>query len=70
MSWKGEVIADKSGKWAGNGLRFATEQEAKDNVAALAARWILVTDTRVVEVDAPVTASFHDGVTELLKEST
>jgi hypothetical protein len=55
MSWKTEVIADNSGKWAGNGLRFATEDEAKKYVADLKGRWFLVTDTRVGEVDEPVT---------------
>jgi hypothetical protein len=66
MSWKPEVIADSSDKWAGNSLRFATEQEAKDNVAALKARWWLVTDTRVIEVDEPVTARWVDGKLESL----
>lgn len=54
MSWKPEVIADSSGKWVGNALRFATEQEALDNVNALASRWMLVREVRVVECDDPV----------------
>jgi len=32
MSWKPEVIADSSGKWCGNALRFATREEAEANV--------------------------------------
>ena len=32
MSFKPEVIADTSGKWCGNALRFATREEAKTNV--------------------------------------
>ena len=28
MSFKPEVIADSSGKWSGNALRFATREEA------------------------------------------
>src|SRR3954469_2414205 len=28
-SWMAEVIADSSGQWAGNGLRFETQEEAK-----------------------------------------
>lgn len=62
MSYKTEVIADSSGKWAGNGLRFATADEAAIYVADLKARWMLVTDTRVVESDDPVTDEIVDGV--------
>jgi hypothetical protein len=53
-SWKAEVIADSSGKWFGNELRFATEEEAKQYAIDLASRWTLVTDWRVVESDDPV----------------
>ena len=56
MSWKPEVIADSSGKWAGNALRFATKEEAEKYVKDLMYRWTLVTDTRVIESDDPVTA--------------
>ncbi len=35
MSWKPEVIADSSGKWAGNALRFATREEAESQVLDL-----------------------------------
>ncbi len=49
MSFAPEVIADSSGKWVGNALRFATYEEAEANVKALANRWMLVRDTRVVE---------------------
>lgn len=55
MSWKAEVIADGSGKWVGNQLRFATAEEAKAYVRDLAWRWTSVKDTRVVECDDPVT---------------
>ena len=54
MSWKPEVIADAGGTWAGNALRFATEDEAKIYVADLKERWMNVTDTRVVTSDDPV----------------
>ncbi len=53
-SFKGEVIADSSGKWAGNAQRFATREEAERAVTNLMMRWTLVTDTRVVESDDPV----------------
>ena len=54
MAWKPEVIADNTGKWAGNALRFATKEEAEANVLDLSMRWLAVRDTRVVEVDEPV----------------
>jgi hypothetical protein len=54
MSWKPEVIADSSGKWCGNALRFATKEEAEISVANLAMRWMAVRETRVVESDDPV----------------
>ena len=64
MSWKPEVIADSSGKWCGNALRFATKEEAEANVAAMT--WTLITATRVVEVDEPVNSAVIDGVTKWL----
>ena len=53
-SYAPEVIADSSGKWCGNGLRFATRAEAEANVANLASRWFAVRDTRVIESSDPV----------------
>jgi hypothetical protein len=49
MSWKIEVIADNSGKWCGNGLRFASKDVAQQYADDLAARWTAVRDARVVE---------------------
>jgi len=46
MSYKAEVIADSSGQWCGNALRFATRKEAEDNVADLMMRWLAVRETR------------------------
>jgi hypothetical protein len=60
-SWKPEVIADASGEWIGNALRFATEQEAIAYVIDLAVRWTMVRDTRVVPSDDPITYTFVDG---------
>lgn len=54
MSWAPEVIADSSGKWSRNGLRFATKEEAEANALNLASRWTLVRDIRAVETDEPV----------------
>lgn len=53
-SFAPEVIADASGKWAGNALRFETEKEAQVYVKDLERRWLLVIDTRVVESEDPV----------------
>jgi hypothetical protein len=61
MSYAIEVIADNSGTWAGNGLRFATAAEAQLYAADLAGRWLAVRETRVVEsADAP-THEIVDG---------
>jgi hypothetical protein len=54
MSWKAEVIADSSGQWCGNGLVFATKEEAESYVFDLMMRWTMVRDTRVVESKEPV----------------
>jgi len=48
-SFSAQVIADNSRKWYGNALRFPNKEEAHTYVLDLQARWILVTDTRVVE---------------------
>lgn len=49
-----KAIADNSGQWCGNALRFATRDEAEAYVADLAWRWTAVRDARVVECDDPV----------------
>ncbi len=61
MSFKPEVIADSSGKWVGNGLRFATYDEAYAPASDLAGRWMLVRDFRAVESEDPVNYTFVDG---------
>jgi hypothetical protein len=67
MSWKPEVIADASGKWCGNALRFATRDEAEANVCDLMMRWLAVRETRVVECDDAVNYRYIDGRLENLK---
>ena len=62
MSFAPEVIADDTGKWYGNSLRFATRDEAMANVKDLFTRWTLVTDYRVVESSLPVTHRWVPGV--------
>jgi hypothetical protein len=55
VSFKVEVLADDSGEYAGNGLRFATKTEAEDYAKDLAWRWLAVKEWRVVESSDPVT---------------
>jgi hypothetical protein len=61
MSYAAEVIADNSGKWVGNALRFATKEEAADYASDLEGRWMLVRNTRVVTSKDPVNYTFKDG---------
>lgn len=51
MAFLIEVVADASGKWAGNAMRYGDFQSAKDAAIDLANRWLLVTKARVVEFD-------------------
>ena len=66
MSFKPEVIADPSGKWCGNALRFATREEAEANVRDLMMRWFADRETRIVESDYPVNYLYIDGLLESL----
>jgi hypothetical protein len=66
MSFKPEVIADTSGKWVGNALRFATREEAEANVRDLMMRWFAVHETRAVESDDPVNYRYANGRLESL----
>lgn len=61
-SYAPEVIADNSGAWYGNALRFATREEAEKNVRNLKDRWFAVSDTRVVESDDPVNYRWDDDL--------
>ena len=71
MSFKPEVVADSSGQWCGNALRFATREEAEANVHDLMMRWFAVRETRVVESDDPVNHRFVDGkLIEVATEKT
>ena len=66
MSFKPEVIADSSGQWCGNALRFATREEAEANVRDLMMRWLAVRETRIVVSDDPVNYRYVDGRLENL----
>ncbi len=48
--FKAEVIADDSGIWVSNALTFETREEAETYVKDLASRWLLVRETRVIEI--------------------
>lgn len=61
MSYRPEVIADSTGTWSSNGLRFATEAEAKAYVKDLEWRWTSVRDTRIVESSDPVSHVWISG---------
>ena len=61
MSFKPEVIADRSGKWCGNSLAFASKEEAENYVFNLMMRWTAVSDTRVVESEEPVNYRWVPG---------
>jgi hypothetical protein len=61
MSWKPEVIADGSGKWVSNSLRFATLEEALGNALDLSMRWALVREFRAVESNEPVNYAWTNG---------
>lgn len=60
-SWKAEVIADSSGKWCGNALRFATKAEAEAYALDLFGRWTAVREWRAVPADGAPTDCFQDG---------
>jgi hypothetical protein len=49
--FKVEVIADDSGKWVGNGLRFPTYDAAEYYATDLMMRWTAVREWRVVKAE-------------------
>lgn len=59
-SWKVEVIADNSGKWCGNGMRYSSKDKAEAAAQSLASRWTLVRDWRVVESDDAINEAKGD----------
>ena len=61
VSWAAEVIADDSGKFCGNALRFATYEEAEQYALDLSWRWTLVVAHRVVRSQDPVNRRWEDG---------
>jgi hypothetical protein len=64
MSWCPQVLADSSGVWSSNALRFVTREEAEMYVKDLKSRWLMVYDTRVVDSPDPVNYRWKDGKLE------
>lgn len=64
MSFKPSVSTDGGATFNENALAFATREEAELSAKDLMARWMLVTDWRVVESDQPVNYALVDGVME------
>jgi len=54
-SFKVEVIADDSGQWTSNALRFDSKRAAETYAKDLFSRWTAVKEWRVVETKDPVT---------------
>ena len=68
VSWAPEVIADSSGKWYRNALRFATEAEALASANELASRWHMVRSTRAAPAIEPVNYRFENGANMRIEE--
>ncbi len=59
-SYRPEVKTISDEVWSNNAVRCPTREEAEDYVADLAARWMLVVETRVVECDDPPTYNWDE----------
>lgn len=64
MSYRPMVYVQ--GEWAGNGVRFATPEEAEASARNLMARWFLVDDIRVDESEDEVNYAWEDGLKEVV----
>lgn len=60
MSFKVEVIADDSGKWVSNALRFPTKASAEAYGKDLYSRWTAVKEWRAVPSKDPVTETSYE----------
>lgn len=70
MSFKPSVSTDGGATFNENALAFATREEAELSAKDLMARWLLVTDWRVVESDQPVNYRLRsDGALEAVDGS-
>ena len=64
MSFQPSVSTDGGATFNENNLAFATREEAELSARDLMARWMLVTDWRVIESDQPVNYAIKNGVLE------
>ena len=64
MSYRPMVYVQ--GEWAGNGVRFATSDEAMASTQNLMARWFLVDDIRVDESEDEVNYAWDNGLKEVV----
>jgi hypothetical protein len=61
MSYRPMVKVNGSSTLVGNGLRFATREEALGNARALMNRWCAVDEVDVHESSDPVTYRWENG---------
>jgi hypothetical protein len=59
--WRPLVQTAGEAKWNGNGLVFATREEAERSAEALAARWLMVTNTAAGPAVGPANYTNTDG---------
>ena len=62
MNWRPMVFVE--GSWAGNGLVFASKEEAEANARDLMGRWMLVDNYKAQETEAPVNYRWVGGKLE------
>jgi hypothetical protein len=63
MSYKADVIADSSGKWCNNALRFAARKEADDNVGRPDRQRLAVCHAKLDDIGAVALRTVdHDAV--------
>lgn len=59
--FKMEVIADNSGTWAGNAMKYNTPEEAEQAAKDLMCRWLLVRYWRVVNIETEEVVKKMEG---------
>ena len=64
MSYRPMVYV--GGGWAGNALRFATEEEARASACDLYSRWTLCEDYRADPSDDEVNYAWDNGLKEVV----
>jgi hypothetical protein len=63
MAWTYELqVYGNGGNWSNVGVRFPTEEEAKQAALIKFTAWTMAEDYRVVEVDEPANYRLVEGV--------